>query len=211
LHISSAPFFFGKDSPMLETVIGNGSMPFILARPGANSTEANFAARVPQVANPALSGAGAPLDGFIEFGGLQGTFAKENLLVVPYGVGSDTNTFSMSVWGWTCIGDANDPLHLWVPVLLAGFTLCTLSADFPGVAGTYVPATALFCDTMTLTYGTPASGSDVALVAPGDVAVTLGVGMAHARVKAKGFRYLEVGFSIASGSTTSMNALCAKF
>jgi hypothetical protein len=174
----------------------------LVAVASANLTATSFTTLVPKTATPNVTVTAG--SGVVALG-VGGATASSALLVVPYGVGSDGNTFSMSVYGWNFVRHrtVNGGAALWVPVLLCTFTACTLESTLPGVAGTELGATQLFCSTMTLGVGN--SGTSVEVVAPGASANQI----AHALIDAKGFRFVEFAFNTGS-SATSCNALVAR-
>lgn len=110
-----------------------------------NSTNATIAAATPQVATP--SGAGI----FDLTAGQTNSLIPRKLKIIPYGVGSDANTFLMKVIGWQHVGQLGpQSTPLWVPqplIYLSG----VLSSALPGVAGSPVPATNYFAKTITIT------------------------------------------------------------
>lgn len=162
----------------------------------ANVTTNGFTTQVPTITSPT---------GTIQFGSDDGGIASNGLLLVPYGVGSNTNTFLMNVIGWR---EVVGPVYqagtskLWIPVVLATFTGCTLDSALPGVVNSDLGTTQYFCNAMTL--GTGNSGISVEVVSPAS-----GDYIAHAVVDVKGFRKVGVYFST-GGSATSCNALWAK-
>jgi hypothetical protein len=160
----------------------------------ANVTASSITFPVPQTATP--SG-----DGVIEMGGTVGALAPNGLILVPFGVGSATNTFTMNAYGWrrTVGGGVPSTDPLWVAYQLAAFTvtLCTV----PGLANTDVNASQLFTGTITLTSGNANVSTEV--VSPtGNV-------VAHIVLDAKGSQFVELRFGT-GGSATSCNCLAAK-
>ena len=85
----------------------------------SNATDSSFASRIPTTTEP--TGAGvvdiAPRGG-----------ASQNIvLMVPYGVGGDGDTFDMRLVGWRKVAsNINQSLILWVPVSLVEVS-CTVS------------------------------------------------------------------------------------
>lgn len=134
--------------------------------------------------------------------GRPASFTQNALLLQPYGVGSDTNTFSVDVWGWRpvapCLNDGTGRFT-WVPTLLCELA-CTLTSGATGVAGGAVLDTEYFCDTLTVTYGN--ANVSVEIVSNANNLP------AHAVVTAKGFQKFELSFFTGS-SATSCNALVA--
>lgn len=131
--------------------------------------------------------------------------------IVPFGVGSDTNTMVMRVIGWhlafdrgaeqslygAAVGDA-----LWIPVPLGEFT-CTLSTPV-GVAQSIIGATNRFCDTIALVGTSGNDDVDISIYSPADNSI------AHVVVDMKGAQKLEIIFHTNS-SATSCNALVSMY
>lgn len=97
----------------------------------ANATDTSFPARPVTTTEPAGNGV---LD--------LRQFTPSNLVVIPFGSGSDNTTFDLRIIAWNRIGT------LWVPTILAQAS-CTLSASV-GVSGQSVTDTDRFADTVTL-------------------------------------------------------------
>lgn len=185
---------------LLETL----STPFAKVRP-TNQTSASFISKIPTLVTPPAAAVTAATDQtIIETGKGGGAFIQNMGLFVPYGIGSDTNTFSMRIIGWDRIWttSATQRIELWVPVLLAEF-LCTLSSGLPGIATAPVLNTEYFCNTITTTYG----NDNVSSERNNPAAAGL---LCHAVVDLKGFHKIEVTFSTGS-SATSCNALYRLF
>lgn len=135
--------------------------------------------------------------------------AKNKVIIVPFGAGSDTNTFVMRVFGWRLAFD-RDKAHtlgtaVWIPVKLAEFT-CTLSTPAgpaAGPAGAGILATTdLLCDTIAIVGTSGNTNIDLSITSPADNTI------AHVVVDLKGSQKLELQFST-GGSATSCNALVA--
>ncbi len=157
----------------------------------ANVTAASITFPVPTITKP--SG-----DGIVHLGD-GGALAPNGLMIVPFGAGSSTNTFSMNVYGWRRTLGSNTKPPLWVAVELATFT-CTL-CTVPGIVSTDVADTQLFTGTIALVHGNANVSNEV--VSPtGNV-------VAHVIVDAKGCELVEVRFGTGS-SATSCNALIAR-
>jgi len=146
-------------------------------------------------------------DGVIAMGGdqmHQGALAPNSLMIVPFGTGSSTQTFTMNAYGWrettgaTGTAGTTGTMSLWVAVELATFT-CTL-CTVPGIAGTDVNASQLFVGTITLGVGN-ANVSNEIISPTGNV-------VAHIILDAKGSRFVELRF--AKGTNTDCNALVAR-
>lgn len=110
-----------------------------------NSTSSSFPSKIPTVTEPTN-------DGVIDFrrGGANNS-VPQFMQVLPYGLGSDEDAFSLRILGWRHIGEGppqGSPTWLWVPVILAELT-CTLGTA-AGIAGAQVLNTELFADTLTI-------------------------------------------------------------
>jgi hypothetical protein len=171
-----------------------------------NATDNGYPTRNPTATEPSGTGdnaAQASASGVFDLAGNGIITDKNRVILVPYGAGSDTNTFSMRVIGWRrAYGrTGNDPNKLlWIPIPLADF-LCTLSVQ-TGVAGKSVINTDLFCDTIALTGTTGNDDVSLDLVSPANNLT------GHVVLDLKGFQKLEVTFTT-GGSATSCNALAA--
>ena len=120
-------------------------------------------------------------------------------MLLFFGVGSDSNTFSANFYGWQRMPSVNN-LDTWVPVLLATFTSITLDSTQPFAAGADYGVTNLFAVAATLGVGN--SGTSVEVVSPGHAAHEI----AHVVLDTKGSRYVEMR-GTTGGSVTSWNAL----
>lgn len=147
-------------------------------------------------------------DGVVPCGELQG-MAPNSVIIRPYGAGSSTNTFNLSVYGWnrvvmgpTAPGTTppTAPIYAaWDPILLAKF-VCTLNTE-PGLANTPVNASQLFCGTITLSVGNANVSNEI--VSPtGNVP-------AHIVLDVKGSQFIEFRYD-RNSSATSCNALVRK-
>ena len=94
-----------------------------VTNPGGNPNNNGYPTRIPTTTPPWQGNTGSGVvtagDGVVMVGGDQspsgaGATAPRYLQLVPYGVGSDTNTFSLTVLGWrpTNLGKG---VSLWVP------------------------------------------------------------------------------------------------
>ena len=170
-----------------------------ITNPGGNVTGSSITEPACQETVPIGTGGGiAAGDGIMSFGD-GGGYCANAVKLVPYGVGSNGNTFSMNVYGWYSVIRSNTQPILWVPILLASFT-CTLDSSCPGVGGSAIPSTSYFCNTIALVTGN--QGTDVDVVSPGGSIHEI----AHVVVDAKGARIVEVRFGT-GGSATSCNAI----
>jgi hypothetical protein len=171
------------DTPSVKYAVTNSVM----------VTQATFATFLPQIKKP--SG-----DGVLAFG-LGGFQASSGLRLVPFGIGSNNNTFSINVYGWTEVVGDGLRSELWVPILLAQLNTITLDSNLTVVSGTEVNSAAYFSNSIDLSVGN--SGISAEVVAPGDPYI------AHAVIDVKGHRLIQLDFATGS-SATSCNALWAK-
>lgn len=133
--------------------------------------------------------------------GHKGSVASNGLIIVPYALGSNDNTFSMRVLQWRRIG--RDPLTaLWIPVKLLEVT-GTLSSTPVGIAGKEILNTEMFCDTITLVGTSGNANVSCEIVSPADNTI------AHIMLDLKGAQKVELTFTTGA-SATSCNALIAK-
>lgn len=163
----------------------------------ANSTSADFT---------------APVDTFVPpSGGIDLTVSGGTgevpceLVVIPYGLGNDNDTFSLRLIGWTRIRpQIADGRWQFVPNILAEFA-CTLSQEV-GLSGGVVLNTERYCDTITIVTEATKT-ADVTRM--GSVFVTApGADLkAHLRMKIQGVEYITADFDQTGGTTPSMNFL----
>jgi hypothetical protein len=138
-------------------------------------------------------------DGVIDMG-TDGGMTASGLFLQPYGTGSATNTFSMSVYGWRQVTPRlTQGNGLWVYTTLATFT-CTLGTQ-TGVANSPIDNTHLFVTTIALVIGNANISNEV--LSPGDNTP------AHITLLAKGCTLIEVRFGTGS-SATSCNCLVSR-
>lgn len=172
-----------------------------------NSTDASFPSRVPVNARP--SGAGnaaaqttsAVLDlGIDKFG--NGDSTQNAIIIVPFGTGSDTNTFLMRLIGWRVVGGDAPLTQLWIPVPIVDLT-CTLSTPV-GVAGMIIDANNRFCDTLAIANTIGTNGVSVDVCSNGANLI------AHAVIDMKGFQLVEATFD-RNSSASSCNSLWAYY
>lgn len=197
----------------METMlIGTLSSPFRKAR-SVNQTSATFVQPLPTGTEPRGDAGTATGDSIFQLGpdacytenGVLRTLpsaagqSQNGVIIVPYGVATDNQTFSFRVIGWRVIG-TNPSTWLWIPVVLGEF-LCTADSTLVGVAGKEVVATELFCDTITLVTGNANISNDINSPADGE-------SIAHVVLDLKGFTKLQLSFETGS-SATSCNALIA--
>ena len=165
-----------------------------------NATDNGFPSRIPTGTKPSGTGgaaAQASASAVIEFGP---GITQNSLMLIPFGAGSNDNTFSLRVIGWTLVDEGNSEEFIWVPVVLCELAV-TLSSTPVGLANKVVNGSQLFADTITVTTGN-ANVSTEAVSPTGNV-------VAHAVVDVKGFELVEVTFTT-GGSATSCNALVKK-
>lgn len=164
-----------------------------------NYSTSGYPTRIPTLVTPAG-------DGVIPFGH-DGGLTSLNLLLLLYGVGSSTNTFSFKILGWAPT-KFNVGVPLWVPtVMMIGQATLGTGA---GIAGADVDATGLFATTITCSVGPTFVTTGAAPIIPDWFQVSPGsndIGMVVCR--SFGFRFLEVIFTT-GGSATSCNALWRK-
>ena len=184
-----------------------------------NTTDGSFPSRVPTATEPSGVGDDASQDitstgkaAVFDIGQLDSTgrhevvSEKNRIKIVPFGAGSDTQTFSMRVIGWQRAfkrDEARDDRveGLWIPTTLAEFS-CALSTP-TGVAGKAAIATDLFCDTITLTGTSGNSGVDISITSPADNTI------AHVVIDLKGCQKVEIVFDMTGA--TSGNAFVSMY
>lgn len=178
--------------------------PFRKAR-AVNYTTNGYPTRIPTLVEPTTVDPGTATGQFaIDLAAFPTGTAFAHALVLPFGAGADTNTFSVRFLGWKAI-ETSQTDRVWVPVHLGELT-CTLSL-LVGVAGGAVVATDRFCDTLaiakepTITADTTRQGT-ITLYAPANDTI------AFALVPLYGCQKLELAFTT-GGSATSANALLA--
>lgn len=171
-----------------------------------NTTSTSFPTRIPTLTEPtgigdaAAQTTSAVFDLVKDFD-VEFEVSKNRVLIVPFGAGTDTQTFSMRVIGWRIAYDRDTArlpqTAIWIPIPLADFS-CALSVQV-GVAGSVVVATDTFCDTITLTGTTANDDVDVSITSPGNDLT------GHIVLDMKGFQKLEITFDMTGA--TSGNAL----
>jgi hypothetical protein len=187
--------------------IDTRSMPFDIGNPGGNSTAGSIVEPLPQLAIPGTtttSGVTTAGDGIIAMaeqisqGGF-GAMTANGLMLIPYGAGSATQTYTLKCYGWRrTLGKGETAAGLWVPFLLASFTVTLGTA--PGIAGTDVNASQLFATTIALVTGNANVSNEI--VSPGSNVI------GHITLDAKGVQYIETRYAMVSA--TSGNCLVAK-
>lgn len=182
---------------MQPVVIRTQSDVFRKAR-SVNQTSNGYVSKLPTITEPSGDAGTATGSAVIDLANLLGGQIPNAMLIAPYAVGSNNNTFSLRVIGWRFIpGSGQVQTGLWIPVLLCEIA-CTLSNVPVGVAGMVLVATELFADTLVLTTGNSGVSAEI-LSNAGDV-------IAHAVVDLKGFQKVELSFTT-GGSATSCNAI----
>ena len=168
----------------MATTIVSTSTPALKAFT-TNSTAASFTQPVSTLTEPTA-------DGVVDLA-KDGLVTNNQIKLLPFGVGSATQTFNLRVVGWTTVRNAT--VTQWVPFTLCELvcTLCTAT----GVATAPVTDTNKFCDTITLTTGN--ANVDNSIVSPGSNQI------AHAVIDVKGCAKIQVLIDVVSA--TSGNAL----
>ncbi len=103
-----------------------------------NNNDSSFASKVAKVAEPINDGVVALTK--------DGAIVPFRVFLLPYGLGTSNDAFSMRVIGWRHIGAY--PNWLWIPTPLFELA-CVLGAN-GGVAGSPILNTELFVDTITV-------------------------------------------------------------
>src|SRR5438105_2097653 len=125
-------------------------MLFQIGNPGGNSTAATIVEPLPQLAPPGTAvstGVTTAGDGVIAMGeqitsGGAGGMTANSLMLVPYGAGTATQTYTLKVYGWRRTipmggtAGGSGPCPIWIPFLLCSFTITLGTA--PGLAGSDV-------------------------------------------------------------------------
>lgn len=183
---------------------------YALTNPGGNYTNNGYPTRTPTITSPNLvptsTGLQAIGDGVISFGNL-GNYCPGRIFLVPFGVGSSTNTFSLKVIGWTPT-KLGVGIPLWVPTVLQTSQVTIGTAA--GVAGADLGTTSLFATTITTSYGPTWITTGASPVAPDWFQLSPGSNdIGGIIVESLGFRFIEVIYTT-GGSATSCNALYRK-
>lgn len=160
---------------------------FLAVTNTSNVTDASITFPVPTTTMPTGTGV-------ITMGSPDGSLTSNGLILIPFGAGSATQAFTMTVYAWYATRGVSSNT-IWVATTLASFT-CTLST-VPGLAGTEVDASQLFCGTITLATGNANVSNEI--ISP------TGNTVGHILLDAKGARRVEVRF--AKGTATSANCL----
>lgn len=172
---------------------------------GTNSTDNGQTPPVTRIGPPSGLGdsASQATSPAIIQGGNGGNTVQNGLLIVPYGVGSNGNTFNLNVYSWRPIVVRSSQQQVipasqqWVAVLLCQIA-CTLASGTAGVAGGTLGTSTYFCSTLSVTYGNANVSIEVVSTAAGRIA--------SFTVDAKGSPLVEV-WGDTGGSATNFNAL----
>ena len=171
--------------------IGTANNCFVVAL-ATNATDNSFPSRIPTTTEP--SG-----DGVVSVPN-PSQISPTNVMILPFGVGSENHTFDLRVIGWRKV-TGSSLTSLWVPVVLGQFA-CTLCTAI-GVADTPVSASNRFADTISRTLGIENVSDQI--VSPADESLADLIG--HILLDAKGFSKIELNIDV--GTATSGNALVA--
>lgn len=182
---------------------------YALTNPGGNVTGSSYPSRAPTTVRPDLvtSGVVSQGDGVIACGHI-GAETLPHLILVPFGVGTSSNTFLMTVLGWrpTKLGVLG-ALPVWIPAVLGTYQITLGSAT--GVSGGEITTSSLFNTSDSVTLG-PSFVSGVSPVSLDWLAMSPGSNsIGFIKQPTMGFRFVEVIFSTGS-SATSCNCLWAK-
>jgi len=184
---------------MGTTIIQTQWTPLTKARL-VNQTSATFVAKTWQAAEPTKDANSATGQTSIDMRN-GGGVTQNGLKIMPIGVGSDNNTFSLRVYAWEYYNSgANPDSGIWIASLLLE-ALCTIDVTLVGLAGKALGTTDVGVDTITLVGTSGNANISHELVSPAD-----GVSQAHIIVDTKGADKIEITFSTGS-SATSCNAL----
>jgi hypothetical protein len=151
--------------------------------PGA--TTETFPTLSPQTADPALTqGVVALGDNYAEL-----------CFLLALEEGETAATAQVRITRWDRVITPNAGLVLWVPVPVVDLAISTGAQT--GVAGTWLPATELFCDTIALvTSSEYDKGYEIQTNAPTGL-------IASARFDVRGSKYLHVGFALGETPTAA--------
>lgn len=191
-----------------ETMIQTRANPWRKAR-SVNETSNGYVSKIPTATEPVADAGTATGQASIDLTDpTVGGAAQNGVMFLPFGVGSDNNTFSLRVIGWSCCqtdrrATVNPDTNLWIPVVLGEF-LCTLSSTPVGVAGRFIVATELFADTIAVVGSTANNGVSCDVVSPANNTI------ASVFMDLRGSQKLEFQFTT-GGSATSCNALFKLF
>lgn len=115
------------------------------------------------------------------------TKAENAICVFPWGGNDNNDQIAVKGIGWSSTPAGANGLKLWVPTPLCD-VLATLSSTTIGVADTDATASALFADTLSITYGTVILNQ-----------LTADVDYASFLLPCSGFELVELQFKTATG------------
>lgn len=178
--------------------------PLFVTNPGGNVT-GSLTQPSPTTVAPWLTTTGVTTagDGVFSMGfpinapSWSGGLLANSVKLIPFGVGTSGQTFTLAVYGWDLAQPAGSSAStpLWVPTLLASFT-CTHGTQV-GIANSVVGSTQNFCGTIALVTGNANVSNEV---------LSAGTGLiSHIIVDAKGSALVECRFTV--GTNTSCNTL----
>jgi hypothetical protein len=178
-----------------------------------NSTNSAFSVSrvLPSITQPLVTGqvASATTPQFFDISGNKssglGDVGQNAFKIIPYGVGSNTNTFSFRAFGWRRhkhVDPQNGYVPLWLPEFF-GEWLCTLDSSIPGVTGAIVDSTNYFCSTVALT-NPAAATSGMLLMNPG----TTGL-IGSVLIDFQGCKIGQLEFSTGSSATNANALICS--
>jgi len=183
-----------------------------LAR-ATNQTSSAFVSKVPVYTEPTGDTNDATGSSIIDLthtseGSPQTGPAQNGVCACFFGVGTNAQTFSARIIGWSAIGtDRKSAVtpdnRLWVPIVLAEL-LCTIKSAIHGVANTVLGTNQFFADTIAVVGTAANQGVGVDIVSAGNTTI------AHVFCDLRGSQKLEFSFSTGS-SATSCNALYKLF
>lgn len=168
-----------------------------------NSTSTAFPATAPTRTEPTGDAGTAAGRCVIDLAARGDGYVPCDVMILPYGLGSANDVFSLRLLGWRKIGTGLTAL--WVPVTLAELA-CTLGA-MTGVAASEVLATELFCDTITIV-SEPTTTADVTRVGSVLVSSPANDTVAWAKVPLLGVQKIEFLWDQTT-NTPAANALIA--
>ena len=169
-----------------------------------NCTDASFPSKVATLTKPSGKGDSAAQATASAVFDLCNTpdnsdaFVQNAIRLKLYGAGSNDNTMSCQVIGWSYLFESGNPATaVWDPTVLVELQ-GTLTSTITGPSGGVITTTDLFADAITLTYGNDNVSID--RVSPSNNIA------AHVLLDFKGFQLLEFTFTTGS-SATNCNAL----
>lgn len=195
-----------------EILIQTRANPWRKAR-SVNATNSSFPSKIPTATDPFVA-AGVTGDAATATGASVirltdqdvGGAAQNGIEIIFFGEGSDTQTFSCRVIGWSPLmtsglSPVNPQTNLWIPMVLLEVSVA-LSLQ-TGLAGKAIVATELFADTITLVGTTGVAGIDMNITSPANDTI------ARMFVDLWGHQAVELTFDMTGA--TSGNALFRLF